>query len=60
MSTITKEEFIKTYCERSNISWETLSQRCIVVSCDCDYEGCQGWGMVSKSLQEDMEHASLN
>lgn len=44
---MTKEEFIQGYCERSNITWEELSQFRKAIPCDCEDEGCHGWQMVA-------------
>jgi plasmid stabilization system protein ParE len=46
---MTREEFISSYCERSRVSWDELSKTQLVVPCECDQEGCQGWVMVSKT-----------
>jgi hypothetical protein len=47
---ISEEEFIKAYCEASDISWEELQKTQFVIECECDYAGCRGWVMVSKQL----------
>lgn len=45
---MTREEFIKGYCERSNTTWDELSKFYEALPCDCDYEKCQGWQMRSR------------
>lgn len=48
--TMTREEFEQGYAERSGMAVEKLrSYGQHVEPCDCDYEGCQGWQMVSPS-----------
>lgn len=44
----TREQFIKGYCERSGMSWESLSARRQVVPCECEEDICTGWAMVPK------------
>jgi hypothetical protein len=43
---VTKEEFIREYCDRSGITWEWLSQTTVVLPCTCDSDICQGWAMI--------------
>ena len=45
---MTREEFISAYCQRSNITWERLSERRDCVPCDCGEPQCEGWKMVPK------------
>jgi len=46
---ITKEQFIKEYVEKSGISVEWLEKHNQVAEpCECDYEHCRGWQMVTK------------
>lgn len=50
---MTKENFVKEYAERSGLSVEILhALGQIAVKCDCEYEGCEGWTMVSKELYD--------
>ena len=45
---MTREEFERDYAEQSGMTIERLHQLGLaVVPCDCDYEKCQGWAMVS-------------
>lgn len=47
-------EFIKSYCERSGITEETLHKGGqFSVVCDCGDETCLGWAMVRRSHLED-------
>lgn len=41
-------EFARAYIERSGISAGLIAQRRVVVACGCDYDGCEGWGMVPR------------
>lgn len=48
---MTQIEFIKSYCEKSNITEERLNELGqFSVPCDCKEEGCNGWAMVSRAL----------
>lgn len=49
-SGMTREQFIAGYCERSNITWEKLSDWRDAVPCRCEEKECEGWAMVSKGL----------
>lgn len=52
MAEIEKDEFERSYAERSGMTVEELRELgCRVVPCDCDYEGCQGWQMDTGSLE---------
>lgn len=60
MADLTGEEFERQYAERSAMTVEQLREWRIVVRCDCDYEGCQGWAMVPTMLaREDAEREML-
>lgn len=51
---MTQSDFIKKYCEDSNITEEFLNKRgWFSVLCECQYEKCQGWAMVKKENLED-------
>jgi len=43
---MTKEEFEKAYCERSNISLEEYRRWFVTMPCECDYDGCEGWAAI--------------
>lgn len=44
-----QSEFIKSYCEESNITEEKLNELGqFAVPCDCEEYNCEGWSMVSK------------
>jgi hypothetical protein len=45
---ITQSEFIKGYCDKSNITEKELNKlgQC-AMPCDCDCEDCKGWQMTS-------------
>ena len=56
---ITKEAFIKGYCERSKVDWETLQRLGqIAIPCDCEDELCEGWQMIDKGLSERLSGAN--
>jgi hypothetical protein len=48
---ISREEFIRNYCERSGVTWEWLSVagNCDAVRCDCNDAACSGWVVVSRT-----------
>lgn len=41
-------EFARRYIERSRMSGRLIAQRRVVIACGCDYDGCEGWGMVPR------------
>ncbi len=43
---ITKAEFIRQYCKRSDIREETLAQYRAVLRCYCGDPSCEGWACV--------------
>jgi hypothetical protein len=44
---VTADEFMRAYAARSKVTVEWLSQYRTVRPCDCEYDGCEGWQMVS-------------
>lgn len=56
---MTREEFIKAYCQRSQISWKEWQEKFhrIALPCHCDADECQGWQMVNvlEIIQIDMD-----
>lgn len=44
---MTAEEFERAYAERSGLTIDRLRQYRTPRPCDCEYEGCEGWQMVS-------------
>ena len=47
MAAITQEQFEREYAERAGLTVERLREYRAVRPCDCDYDLCQGWQMVS-------------
>jgi hypothetical protein len=48
---ITREQFEREYAERSGLTVERLRELGrVVLPCECDYEGCQGWRSVSREI----------
>lgn len=47
---MTQSEFIKAYCEKSNITEERLNELGqFAILCDCnDSSDCKGWAMVGR------------
>lgn len=44
-----QSEFIKKYCEKSNITEERANELGLfAMPCDCEDEDCKGWAMVTK------------
>ena len=56
---MTKEEFIKSYCDKSDMTKEELLESQVVLPCKCDYEGCNGWAVVSNSELSIKAHLEL-
>lgn len=46
---ISKEDFLKQYCEISDITEEELLKTQEVLPCDCEDIICQGWVVQSKN-----------
>lgn len=48
---MTQSEFIKQYCERSNITEEKLNELGqFAIPCDCEQtEDCNGWAMIGRA-----------
>jgi len=56
---LTADEFERQYAERSCVTVEFLrKQGRIVVSCDCDYDGCRGWRSVYRHHVETTKHSN--
>jgi len=49
---VSKEEFKKQYLERYSL--DSLREDQIIVKCNCDHPGCQGW-IVSDELTEEFK-----
>lgn len=53
---MTKDEFIDGYMQRSRIDpkyrtdtgYEINGRKELAVKCDCDYDGCKGFAMISE------------
>ena len=45
MNKITREEFLKSYLEKSGL--DKLPEEFSVEKCDCNEPGCKGWAIVS-------------
>jgi hypothetical protein len=52
---ISRDQFIREYCERAGKDWDTLRQHRSCHRCHCAFDGCQGWGMTTNSVREDWE-----
>ena len=51
---MTQSEFIKSYCEASNITERKLNELgSFAIICECGSEECRGWVMMSK---ENLRH----
>lgn len=46
---MTKEEFEKRYCERSEITIEEYREYEVTLHCHCGQGGCDGWAAVSNT-----------
>lgn len=56
---MTKDEFIKGYCELSKISIETFNESEVALPCDCGYANCKGWAAVSNRPRSIKAHRDL-
>jgi hypothetical protein len=56
---VTKDEFIKEYCHRSNVEWKVLSEHQVALPCACRIGECKGWAMVSRSVSSILTHLEL-
>lgn len=56
---MTKEEFIKQYCELSGVAWGKLSKHEIALPCACENPDCQGWAMVPNNASSIKSHMEL-
>lgn len=45
---MSKEEFIKDYCEKSGITEKDLLKRNVILTCNCGDLSCNGFAVVSK------------
>lgn len=43
---MTAEEFEVGYCERSGITREYYRKWFATMTCQCDYESCEGWAAI--------------
>jgi hypothetical protein len=59
MKAISKDEFIKTYCEKSKISEQKLLESCVILPCYCGSDGCKGWAVVSNDELSIKAHREL-
>lgn len=44
---MTRLEFIKKYCEHSEITEEWFHERNVALPCSCGWGGCHGWAAIS-------------
>ena len=50
---MTKDEFEKGYCQRSNITKSFYDEWFTTLPCACDYEECKGWAAVRRDFIKD-------
>jgi len=56
---MSKEEFIKGYCERSEISREEYDKNFLALKCNCEDTKCNGWATVSNDSLSIKAHNDL-
>jgi hypothetical protein len=44
-----KEEFKRWYCNRSGITEAFFNEHFVVLPCQCNFDGCEGWAAVSNT-----------
>lgn len=54
-----KDEFIKEYCENSNIPMNELNKTQVVLPCKCNDSLCKGWAVVSNNRLSIKSHNEL-
>jgi hypothetical protein len=57
---MTKQQFIKNYCERSGITEQEFLETQVALPCNCDYEDCEKWAAVSNNKLSIKAHNELN
>lgn len=59
---MTRDEFIRNYCERTGVTWEWLSGpegNQVALRCACGEVGCLGWAMVTNEPLSLKAHTDL-
>lgn len=56
---MTKEDFIKLYCEKSKITEQELLESQVVLPCNCGDEICKGWAVVGNNELNIKAHKEL-
>lgn len=54
-----KDDFIKLYCKKSNITKDTLLKTQVVLPCKCNINVCKGWAVVSNNKLSIKAHNDL-
>jgi hypothetical protein len=47
---ISARQFAVQYAVARGRQLSELAEYRVIVPCDCDYEGCEGWGMVPRDV----------
>lgn len=57
---MTEEEFEQAYAERAGMTVEQLrASGRVVRPCDCDYELCEGWQLVSQEVAQEIDDPAV-
>lgn len=56
---MTKQEFVRQYCEASDITQEFFDKHLVVLPCSCGMEGCFGWAAVGNDPEMIANHKGL-
>jgi len=56
---MSKDEFIKQYCENSGVEWNWLQQYQVALPCMCGSSKCKGWAMVPNDIDSIKKHMEL-
>lgn len=56
---MSKEEFEKSYCEKSHITIAEYKEHFITLPCNCGDSSCQGWASVSNNKHSIKAHYEL-
>jgi len=57
---ISKEKFIKGYCEISNITREMYDKYFVALPCNCGDESCRGWATISNNEESVKLHLEFH
>ena len=54
-----KEDFIKSYYKKSNISEKIFNERLVALPCNCNADNCNGWAAIANDKMSIGTHNDL-